>query len=156
MRAGSLLALYKNVDNTSNLSFKNIVYDFYPSREVIKEDYFYEDDGLTESYKQGVFRINPYKLEFKDDHYLVTLFKSENNLGDINEIRNAVFKMHVRDGEKVTKVLINDEEVKFKRHDHNNAVYPFSSSEFSRDSKTCCFKFKQKIKDNYSIKIFVK
>lgn len=156
VKAGSLLALYKNVDNTSNLSFKNIVYDFYPSREVITEDYFYEDDGLTESYKQGVFRINPYKLEFKDDHYLVTLFKSENNLGDINEIRNAVFKMHVRDGEKVTKVLINDEEIKFKRHDHNNAVYPFSSSEFSRDSKTCCFKFKQKIKDNYSIKIFVK
>lgn len=156
VKAGSLFALYKDVDNTSKMSLKNIVYDFYPSRNVVAEDYFYEDDGTTTRYKAGVFRTNHYKLEFKGDHYLVSLFKSENNLDDVMEIRNAIFKMHVRDGEKVTKILINDEEIKFKRHDHNNMIYPFSSTEFSRDSKTCCFKFKQKIKEDYFIKIFIK
>ena len=155
VKAGSLLALYKDVDNTSKISLKNIVYDYYPSKNVTTDDYFYEDDGLTARYKAGVYRINRYKLEFKGDHYLVSLFKSENNLDDTLETRNVLFKMHVRDGEKVTKVLINDEDVKFKRHDHNYKTYPFSSNEFSRDSKTCCFKFKQKIKEDYFIKIYV-
>jgi len=64
--------------------------------------------------------------------------------------------MHVRDKEKVYKVTINDDPVRFKRHDHNKKIYPFSSSEWARDSKTMTFKFRQDIKKNYYIKIFVK
>ena len=144
------------MDNTSKLSLKDIIYDYYPSRNTVTEDYFYEDDKTTTSYKFNVYRINRYKLEFKGDHYLVSLYKSENNLDDDLTIRNVLFKMHVKDKEKVTKVTINDEDVRFKRHDHNKKIYPFSNNEFSRDSKTCCFKFKQKIDKDYFIKIYVK
>ena len=156
VKAGSLLPLYRYVDNTSKLSLKDIIYDYYPSQNIVTEDYFYEDDKTTTSYKFNVYRINRYKLEFKGDHYLVSLYKSENNLDDDLTVRNVLFKMHVKDKEKVTKVTINDEDVRFKRHDHNKKIYPFSNNEFSKDSKTCCFKFKQKIDKDYIIKIYVK
>ena len=156
VKAGSLLALYKDVSNISKMSLKNIVYDYYPSKDEIVEDYFYEDDGVSTGYKVGINRINRYMSEFRGDHYLITLYKSENNLDDRLDARNVMFKMHVRDKEKVYKVTINDDPVRFKRHDHNKKIYPFSSSEWARDSKTMTFKFRQDIKKNYYIKIFVK
>ena len=156
VKAGSLIPLYKEVSNISKMSFKNIIYDYYPSKEVSLEDYLYEDDGVTTGYKVCINRISKYKTEFKDNCYIVTLFKSNNNLDDRMDFRLAALKMHVRDKEKVTKVTINDTEVRFKRHDHNKNIYPFSSSEWARDSKTCYFRFKQDIRKEYVIKIYVK
>ena len=63
--------------------------------------------------------------------------------------------MHVRDAEKVIKVEINGQVIRFKRHDHDNKKYPFNGTEWSKDSKTMCFKFRQEIKKDYLIKIFV-
>lgn len=156
MKAGTLLMLYKNIDNLSTMNLKNVVYDFYPSRKETSEDYFYEDDGLTTGYRVDVHRISRYKLEFKDDYYQVTLFKSEDGLCDQTEFRAALFKMHVRDKERIAKVLVDDEEVKFRGHDHNKKTYPFSNNEFASDSKTIAFKFRQDIRKDTVIKIFVK
>lgn len=156
IKAGSLLPLYKNVDNISKISLKNIIYDYYPSRDITTNDYFYEDDGVTTGYRVDVYRISRYKLEFKDNYYQITLFKSEDNLYDNLSSRLAIFKMHVRDREIIDRILINDEEIKYKMHHHNPNIYPFSDSEWSRDSKTCCFKFKQDINKEYIIKIYVK
>ena len=155
VKAGSILPLYSEVDNLSKTSLKNIVYDYYPSRKVTTEDYFFEDDGLTTGYKIGIYRKNRYTAKFVEDHYEVYFPASENNLDDRLTVRNVLFKMHVRDLEKVVKVVINDTEVRFKRHDHNKSYYPFSSAEWSRDSKTCTFKFRQEIKEEYKIKIYV-
>lgn len=155
VKAGSLLPLYKNVENLAKASLKNIVYDYYPSRKIETNDYFFEDDGLTTGYKVGVYRKNRYSCKFIDDHYEVVLYKSENNLDDHLDIRNVLFKMHVRDLEKVIKVEINDTPISFKRHDHNSKVYPFNTTEWSKDSKTCCFKFRQDIKKDYIIKMYI-
>ena len=156
MKAGTLLMLYKNVDNLSTMNLRNVVYDFYPSRKVTSEDYFYEDDGMTTGYRVDVNRISRYKLEFKDDYYEVTFFKSEDRLCDQTEFRNCLFKMHVRDKERIAKVLVDDELVKFRGHDHNKKTYPFSNNEFASDSKTIAFKFRQDIRKDTVIKIFVK
>lgn len=155
VRAGALLPLYKNVDNISKMSLKNVIYDYYPSRDKANEDYIYEDDGITSSYHVGVNRISRYKSEYKDNYYQVTFYPSEDNLDEKLDARNAMFKMHVRDKEKVTRVTINDVDVRFKRHDHNKKIMPFSSSEWARDSKTMCFKFRQETKKKYVVKIYV-
>lgn len=156
MKAGTLLMLYKNVDNLSTMNLRNVVYDFYPSRKVTTDDYFYEDDGVTTGYRVGVNRISRYRLEYKDNYYLITLFKSEEGLFDQTEFRNALFKMHVRDKERIAQVLVDDQPVKFRGHDHSKKVYPFSNNEFASDSKTIAFKFRQDIRKDLQIKIFVK
>ena len=155
VKAGSILPLYRYVDNISKMSLKNIIYDYYPSRKEETKDFFYEDDGITTGYHVGIYRKNKYDAKFVDDHYEINLYKSENNLDDRLDARNAIFKMHVRDLEKVIKVEINDQVVRFKRHDHDKKVYPFNATEWSRDSKTMCFKFRQDIKKDYRIKIYV-
>ena len=155
VKAGSILPLYRYVDNISKMSLRNVIYDYYPSRKVETNDFFYEDDGITTGYKVGVYRKNKYDAKFVDDYYEINLYKSENNLDDRLDGRNVIFKMHVRDAEKVTRVEINDQVARLKRHDHNKKYYPFSGSEWSRDSKTACFKFRQDIKKDYKIKIFV-
>lgn len=156
IKAGSLLALYKTTDNISKMSLRNIVYDFYPSKKVSNEDFFYEDDGLTTAYRIGEYRKNEYKTYFNSDRYIIELKGSEKLLEDEVRARNVIFKVHVRDNETIDKVLINGEEIKFKRHDHAKNVIPFLNNEFARDSKTLTFKFKQVIKDNYTIELILR
>ena len=156
VKAGALIPLYKNVSKASNMSLKDIVYDYYGSKNIINENYFYEDDGYTTAYQYGVNRINPYRTEFIDNSYVLTLLPSKNNLDDNIKTRNALVKLHVRDGDYVESVSINDEPIRFKRHDHRRKEVPFSNTEFSKDSKTVALKFKQDIKEKYVIKFVLR
>ena len=156
VKAGTLLALYSKVDNISNMSLKDICYDFYPSKIEFTKDYFYEDDGVSTAYRVGVYRLNPYELSFKDNTYIVKLEKSNNNLDDDLTYRNVRFKMHVFDGEKIENVFINDEPAKYINHHHKKDALPFNATGFSVDSKTLTFKFRQDIRKDYIIKIKIK
>ena len=93
---------------------------------------------------------------FVDNQYIVDLHSSENNLDDDINIRNVMFKMHVRDSEKIESVTINGNNVKFYNHDHHKEAVPFNSTAFALDSKTMNFKFKQDIRKEYQIIIKVK
>lgn len=156
VKAGSLLALYKTVDNISKMSLKNIVYDYYTSKKVDKTDYFYEDDGITTGYQIGEYRKNEYRTHFDKDRYIIELKGNEKLLEDEIKYRNVIFKAHIRDNETIDKVLINGEPVKFRRHDHSKKAIPFLDNEFAKDSKTLTFKFKQVIKDNYVIELVIR
>jgi len=156
VKAGSLLALYKTVDNISNMSLKNVVYDYYTSKKENISDFFYEDDGITTGYMVGEYRKNNYQTYFKDDMYVIKLAHCDNILDDSIKARNVIFKAHIRDNETIEKVLLNNEEIRFKRHDHNKKAFPFIDNEFARDSKTLTFKFRQNIKEDYEIKLIIK
>lgn len=156
VKAGSLLPLYKTIDNTSKMSFKNIVFDYYPSKKEIVDDFFYEDDGLTTAYLIGEYRKNFYKTYYVENKYVVELIGNDKLLDDEIKTRNVILKMHVRDNETIEKVLLNGEPIKFKRHDHNKKAIPFLDNEFSKDSKTLTLKFKQNIKDNYKLEFVLK
>ena len=147
--------LYKNADNLSTATLKNVVYDYYPSKKEIVEDYFYEDDGKTTGYQVGLTKISPYKTAFVDGHYEIYLPKSEGELGDGIDARFALFKMHVRDKEKVVQILVDGNPVRFARHHHKKGEVPFSASEWSSDSKTAAFKFRHDLKKDTLIQIFV-
>lgn len=156
VKAGSLLALYKTLDNISKMSLKNIVYDYYTSKNVINNNFFYEDDGHTTAYRIGEYRKNEYKTYFNDGKYIIELKGNNKLLDDEIKNRNVIFKAHIRDNETIDRVLINGEPIKFKRHDHSKNVIPFLNNEFARDSKTLTFKFKQVIKDNYKIELVIR
>lgn len=155
VKAGSLLAMYKKVDNISKMSLKQVVYDYYTSKRENINDYFYEDDGKTMGYTIGEYRKNEYHTYFDRDRYVIVLKGNEKVLDDEVKIRDAFFKVHVRDAETIKEVLINGNPIRFKRHDHKKKAIPFLDNEFARDSKTLTFKFKQIIKDDYKIELVV-
>jgi len=156
VKAGSLLAMYKKVDNISKMTLKNVVYDYYTSKKTEVKDYFYEDDGKTMEYTIGEYRKNHYHTCFKDDRYIIELTGSTKLIDDGITEREAIFKAHIRDGEIVENVLLNGQPVRFKRHDHSKKAIPFMDNEFARDSKTVTFKFKQPIKANCKIEIVIR
>ena len=156
VKAGSLLPLYKKITNTSKLSFKTVIYDYYTSKKACVEDFFYEDDGISTAYHIGEYRKNEYKTYFKDGRYIIEFKGNSKLLEDELKIREVFFKAHIRDNETIDKVLINGEPVKFKRHDHAKKAVPFLDAKFARDSKTLTFKFRHVIKEDYKIELFVR
>ena len=156
VKAGSLIPLYKKLGNTSTLSFKTAIYDYYTSKKAVVNDFFYEDDGISTAYHIGEYRKNEYKTYFKEDRYIVELIGSNKLLEDEVKVREIFFKAHIRDNEIVDKVLINGEPIKFRRHDHSKKAVPFLDAKFARDSKTVSFKFRQVIKDDYKIELVLK
>ena len=156
VKAGSLIPLYKKLGNTSALSFKTAIYDYYTSKKEVVNDFFYEDDGISTAYHIGEYRKNEYKTYFKEDRYVVELVGNKKLLEDEVKVREIFFKAHIRDNETIEKVLINGEPVKFRRHDHAKKAVPFLDPKFARDSKTVSFKFRQVIKDNYKIELVLK
>lgn len=156
VKAGSLIPLYKKLGNTSSLSFKTVIYDYYTSKKEDVRDFFYEDDGISTAYHIGEYRINEYRTHFENNRYIIEFKGNDKVLEDEVKVREVFFKAHIRDNETIEKVLVNGESVKFKRHDHNKKAVPFLDSKFARDSKTLTFKFKHVIKDDYKIELIVK
>ena len=156
VKAGALLPLYKKITNTSKLSFKTVIYDYYTSKKEVVSDFFYEDDGISTAYHIGEYRKNEYKTYFKDDRYIVEFKGNSKLLDDELKVREVFFKAHIRDNETIEKVLINGEPIKFRRHDHARKAVPFLDPKFARDSKTLSFKFRHVIKDNYKIELIIK
>ena len=156
VKAGSLIPLYKKLGNTSALSFKTVIYDYYTSKKEDVKDFFYEDDGISTAYHIGEYRINEYRTHFENDRYIVELKGNGKLLEDEVKVREVFFKAHIRDNETIEKVLVNGESVKFRRHDHARKAVPFLDPKFAKDSKTLSFKFRHLIKDDYKIELIVK
>lgn len=156
VKAGALIPLYKKITNTSKLSFKTVIYDYYTSKKEDIRDFFYEDDGVSTAYNIGEYRKNEYRTHFENDRYVVEFKGNSKVLDDDLKAREVFFKAHIRDNETIEKVLINGEPVKFRRHDHNKKAVPFLDPKFARDSKTLSFKFKHVLKDDCKIELIVK
>ena len=156
VKAGSLIPLYKKLGNTSSLSFKTVIYDYYTSKKEDVRDFFYEDDGISTAYHIGEYRKNEYRTHFENGRYIIELKGSDKVLEDEVKVREAFFKAHIRDNETIEKVFVNGQLVKFKRHDHNKKAVPFLDAKFARDSKTLTFKFKHVIKEDCKIELVLK
>ena len=156
VKAGSLIPLYKKLGNTSSLSFKTVIYDYYTSKKEDVRDFFYEDDGISTAYHIGEYRKNEYRTHFENGRYIIELKGNDKVLEDEVKVREAFFKAHIRDNETIEKVFVNGQLVKFKRHDHNKKAVPFLDAKFARDSKTLTFKFKHVIKEDCKIELVLK
>ena len=156
VKAGSLIPLYKKLGNTSSLSFKTVIYDYYTSKKEDIRDFFYEDDGISTAYHIGEYRKNEYRTHFENGRYIIELKGNDKVLEDEVKVREAFFKAHIRDNETIEKVFVNGQLVKFKRHDHNKKAVPFLDAKFARDSKTLTFKFKHVIKEDCKIELVLK
>lgn len=156
VKAGSLIPLYKKLGNTSSLSFKTVIYDYYTSKKEDVRDFFYEDDGISTAYHIGEYRKNEYRTHFENGRYIIEFKGNDKVLEDEVKVREAFFKAHIRDNETIEKVFVNGQLVRFKRHDHNKKAVPFLDAKFARDSKTLTFKFKHVIKEDCKIELVLK
>lgn len=154
VRRGALIPLACDAKNTKEQKWNKLVYDFYPSRNSRDDGYLYEDDTITTAYKYGEFRkcaFNAYYNE-SNNRYEVNLFKADGCFEGEKCFKNRkiAIKYHVFDGDKVKKVLVNGESVKFTTHKRDKSAMPFSP-ERATDGGTVIVKLKIETDKDYKI-----
>ena len=156
IKEGSLIYLLKAKKNTKELSYKDLIIDYYPSKNIKDKGYIYEDDRETVAYQEGVYRKTNYETFYNenDNSIYIIIDKCEGNYIDDIESRNILFKYHLlNECDKVNKVYINNREVDYKINKKEESEYPFNEKENSPTSDILFFRFNLNIKEETVIKI---
>ena len=159
IKEGSLIPLLKAKNNTSDIKYDDLILEYYPSKNVNDEGILYEDDRATISYQSGNYRTTKYKSYYdeNDKSFNIEWNKSKGIYKDDIKSRSIIFKYHLLDGCKnISKVLINNKEVKYSIVKKDSSLYPFSESEASKICDTLIIKKKFNLMKKYNIKVILK
>lgn len=159
VREGSLIPLLRSKNNTSELSYDNLIYECYPSKKIKDEGFIYEDDRNSTAYKDGFYRTTKYNSYYdeNDKSYNINVYSSKGEYIDGIINRKVMFKVHLLEGFKqIKEVLINNKKVKYKILKKKEGLYPFNEGEYSSISDVLVFERTLNIKKNYKIKVILK
>ena len=153
IREGSLIPLYLSMNNIHNINLKKMVYDFYPSKVNVDEGFIFEDDFSTVAYKTGKYLKVNYETKILEDHVEIIFHPG---IGEYRHFkRDIILKIHEnKEFGRISKVLINDEEVKIKHHRKDKNAFIFNSSLTALDSMTATIKFVHDSRKEIVIKLF--
>ena len=159
IKEGSLIPLLKSKNNTSDLSYNDLIFEYYPSKKIKNEGFIYEDDRYSTSYKDGIYRITKYNSYFdnSDKSININVLSSKGKYENELRSRKVMFKIHLLKGfKRIDKVLINNKEVKYKINKKIDGLYPFNEKEFSSISDVLVINKKFSVKRKYNIKVIYK
>jgi len=158
IKEGSLIPLLKTKNNTAELRYDDLIFNYYPSKDINDNGFIYEDDRKTIAYQDGINRLTNYRTYYdsNDNSCNIIISPSIGNFEDDIRDRKILFKYHLLNGcNKVTKVLINGEEIEFKIKNKNSKLYPFNEKESSPTSKVLVFDYKLNINKENNIKFIL-
>lgn len=157
VRAGAVIPLIAEAQNTKKQTWRNVVYDYYPSVTQEYNGYLYEDDKTTVAYKNGAVRISPLSAGYdaQKGAFRLVLGKSSGKYSDGLKNRTVTVKFHVLSGaESVNKVCVNGVETPFKIKRKSKKAEPFTTAQHSRDAATLVVKLTQPITDEAVIEFY--
>lgn len=156
VKEGSLIPLLKAKNNTKELDYSNMIFEYYPSKDINDAGYIYEDDRRTIAYQDGIYRITNYETYYnsKDNSCNILISPSIGKYIDNIKEREILFKYHLLNGcDKVNNIFINGESIEYKLVNKKSKLSPFNELEGSPSSKVLVFKYKLDINKEYKIKI---
>lgn len=159
IRMGAILPLLKNGGNAKTTLWNKLVYDFYPSKSESTSGYLYEDDFKTVAYKDGEYRKSAYRSVFDDFEgaFIINLDGAEGKYSGDKKFttREILLKIHLAEIKTVSRITVNGEEVKFKKHRRNKSVMPFSDGNNAPDGTVVTTKIKTKLTKSVEVKIYI-
>lgn len=159
IKEGSLIPLLKAKKNTSLLKYDDMIFEYYPSKNIGDSGFIYEDDRRTIAYQDGMYRTTNYETYYdsNDNSCSIVVYPTIGKYVDDIKEREILFKYYlINNCSKVERVTINDEDVEFKVVKRNKKLYPFNEKEASSISQTLVFKKKLDINKKYIIKYYLK
>lgn len=159
VKAGSVIPLLKSAQNTKQLDFGDVTYDFYPSKSEEYSDYLYEDDGATVAYKNGDVRISPFGARYDESRHTVclTLEKSRGKYDDGARKRHVTIRYHLLGELKnVEKVTVDGNEVQFEKISKYMGAFPFSTDGGAPDGDILVVKFEHELDKDSEILFHIK
>ena len=159
VKEGSLIPLLKAKNNTSELTFDELIFEYYPSRNVKDSGYIYEDDRKTIAYQYNIYRKTNYESYYdaEDGSCNIVIYPANGQYVDNIIERDVLVKYHLINGcENVEKVTINNETIDYEIVDKNSKLYPFNETKESPVSKTIFFSKTISMDKKYHIKFYIK
>lgn len=156
VRLGAVIPLAYNAQTTADQNWNRLIYDYYPSKDASDCGYLYEDDTKTVAYKQGEYRTSAYTAEYAEETNSMKLclaasrgfFSGEKCFAE----REISVRYHLLPGVKnVCKVLVNGEEVAYKKVKRDKTAFPFGDGEAVCDSDVLLVTFKQDVTKEYTV-----
>lgn len=158
IKEGSLFYLLKSKQTTSLMKYDDLIMEYYPSKDVNDVGYIYEDDRKTIAYQEGIYRKVDYSSNYNevDNSLNIHLTKAYGKYSDDIKERKILFKYHLINGcENVSKVLVNNNEVKYKVVKKDSEAYPFNELETSPNSDVIIFELLIDNEEEYNIKFIL-
>jgi len=159
VREGSLIALARNMTNTSEKDWSELSLDVYPSVDYSAKTCLYEDDTKTVAYKSGKYRTTDITLNYDKDKgaLLVNIDKAKGSFdGDLAfDKRSWNVRVHgYADWGEVTKVRVNGKLMSVEQFARSAAAKPFAYSGAALDGAIYEFKFEGSVYERYEIEIY--
>lgn len=129
VKAGSIIVKGEVEERAVSQIWDRIYVDIFPAAHE-HSFVLYEDDRVSEAYKDGYFRETTFKGEKVKGTYELTVSKAEGKgyYGDDQyRERQATFRFHLREGFKVEKVLMDGQELPFKKIAKKKGAFPLAN-----------------------------
>lgn len=117
-KAGAIIPLAENTDINDTKAPENLIIDVFPGRSNTYN--LYEDDGLTNLYKEGFYLITSIDYNYRESNYTLIIRALEGKSNVVTPKRN--YKIKFRNTKKADDVLVyeNNSRVEFSSYVEGN------------------------------------
>ncbi len=157
VRAGAIIALAENMQNTSEKNWSNMTLDVYPSKDYSAKTTIYEDDTKTVAYKDGKYRTTDISMEYTDALTIDIDAAKGSFVDDFRGFEERTFnvRIHAReDFGAIKKITLNGSELSATIHQISADASPFAFSGAATDSVIYEISFTTNIRNANQIKVF--
>ena len=153
IKAGSVNVLATPRDHLDESYFSDITLDIYAGADTADTTCHYEDDGRTNAYKQGAYRLTKYDLTCTKGGKMTLKASSETGDGknpcSFSE-RNVTLRIHA---DKVKSIALGEKELAYSEIAKDRDAFPFAVSGGSPDSKVYTCTFSAGVDEEYTVTI---
>lgn len=161
VRAGALIPLAHDAENTKKQKWDTLSFDYYPDRDAKDEGVLYEDDGETTAYMNGEYRTSAYRAFYDADQkaYVVEMDGAEGAFSGERACieRKVAVRLHSAFcKDSIARVTLNGEDLPFEMLKQEKNAFPFAAEGGARDGEILQVTFPSKTEKEYRLKFFIK
>lgn len=151
IKKGSTTVLSPAHDHLECSDWENTVLDIYAALGTEDKTVQYEDDGVSENYQKGAYRLTTYKTLFDDAGKMKLMVSSKTENGEDPcgfENRKVTLRIHAAE---LHSVKLNGEELTFTAIEKDETAYPFATSGSSPDGRVYEATFTVPVTERYIV-----
>lgn len=156
VKKGSLNVLAPDMSNLSEKDWSELTLDVYPASDLASTT-LYEDDTVTQAYKDGKYRTTEITQELVDGKYTITINRAEGEFEGEKAFKERTWNIRLHVFEElggIERVTINGKRAtNMHYYDRDNNASPFSFSGASADSDIYEFSFEADVYEKIVIVI---
>lgn len=132
VKQGSIIPLAPDMLHIGEKSWDPITLDVFPAKEATASATLYEDDGMSNGYKNGAFRFTDFSATFGKRAIAINIDPAKGRLPSAPGERSWIIRLH--SAELPEKVLVDGKSVPFKKLPKDTSRMPFAATGPAPDS----------------------